>query len=514
MARNGSVVPTHEIRGMFASAMSEMYQREVPLYGDLLRVVNEINEEALKNNPELRKTIGELRTITAERHGAIRLGLPKELHTMRRLFAVMGMHPVDYYDLTVADLPVHSTAFRPIAPEELDKQPFRMFTSLLRLDLLEEGLRERAETQLQKRNIFSDNVIALITKSERNGGLTKKEAREFVAEAVKTFQWHKEAAISKEFYQELLKVSGLVADIVGFKGPHINHLTPRVLNIDELQHRMETLLDAMRQQDQHIGMIAFIQGPPQREADILLRQTSFQALNEPTKFPTGKGTFEEGRHRARFGEIEARGIALTQKGRALYDSLTTQVEEKAKAEKKRLDLDEKDPEQKRQYGALYSRIREETFRAFPDGYDALFEQSLAYFRVEASEKGLHAGKRNLQGKSIPELVKDGYLTCLPVTYEDFLPVSAAGIFKSNLVEGGKAELSPEQKQAAGRKDLEKALGCDIIDPFAIYEALQARSIKAAFSALDVPMPQSLAIEVNRSITNDPVAKLHPKGNGR
>jgi uncharacterized glyoxalase superfamily metalloenzyme YdcJ len=30
------------------------------------------------------------------------------------MFAVMGMYPVSYYDLSQAGVPVHSTAFRPI----------------------------------------------------------------------------------------------------------------------------------------------------------------------------------------------------------------------------------------------------------------------------------------------------------------------------------------------------------------------------------------------------------------
>ena len=56
---------------------------------------------------------------------------------LRRLFAVMGMHPVGYYDLSIAGVPVHSTAFRPIADAALKRNPFRIFTSLLRLELIE-----------------------------------------------------------------------------------------------------------------------------------------------------------------------------------------------------------------------------------------------------------------------------------------------------------------------------------------------------------------------------------------
>ncbi|PVM01489.1 hypothetical protein C4794_26615, partial [Salmonella enterica subsp. enterica serovar Anatum] len=40
-------------------------------------------------------------------------------------------------DLSQAGVPVHSTAFRPIDEASLSRNPFRMFTSLLRLELIE-----------------------------------------------------------------------------------------------------------------------------------------------------------------------------------------------------------------------------------------------------------------------------------------------------------------------------------------------------------------------------------------
>ncbi|NHW78255.1 2-oxoadipate dioxygenase/decarboxylase family protein, partial [Escherichia coli] len=60
-----------------------------------------------------------------------------------------------------------------------------------------------------------------------------------------------------------------------------------------------------------------IEGPPRREVPILLRQTSFKALEEQVLFVDEK----QGTHTARFGEIEQRGVALTPKGRRLYDEL-------------------------------------------------------------------------------------------------------------------------------------------------------------------------------------------------
>ena len=94
--------------------------------------------------------------ISEERHGAIRVGTPAELAMLRRVFAVMGMYPVGYYDLSEAGVPVHSTAFRPVGDAALKINPFRVFTSLLRLDLIADTqLREEARKTLQARQIFS-----------------------------------------------------------------------------------------------------------------------------------------------------------------------------------------------------------------------------------------------------------------------------------------------------------------------------------------------------------------------
>ena len=155
-----------DIRHQFSVAMSAMYQAEVPLYGDLVDLVTNVNTEVLSAQPDIKAQLehtGEMDRLSMERHGAIRVGTAAELSMMRRLFAVMGMYPVGYYDLAPAGVPVHSTAFRATDAESLSKSPFRVFTSLLRLDLIgDEALKEEAIAALAHRNIFTDTVIELI----------------------------------------------------------------------------------------------------------------------------------------------------------------------------------------------------------------------------------------------------------------------------------------------------------------------------------------------------------------
>ncbi len=444
-----SKLPADDIRSHFSDAMSEMYRLEVPLYQELITLVREVNNEVLTSNPELRKQLqktGEINRLNIERHGAIRLGTAAELNGIRRLFAVMGMYPVGYYDLSIAGLPVHSTAFRPISKTSLNKNPFRIFTSLLRLELLEDRkLAQKAENILAKRQIITDRALELIQIAEKNDGLSKSQANEFVKEALETFRWHSEATVSSETYQQLLKAHSLVADIVSFRGPHINHLTPRTLNIDLAQKRML---------DKNMPAKEIIEGPPKRELPILLRQTAFKALTENVSFTDGINST----HTARFGEIEQRGSALTPKGRELYDEL----------------LDTSSGE-KQQSPDQYSRILEKTFKAFPNNHQRLKDEGLGFFEYHANPEITSAEP----GNSIEALIETGALVYSTQTYEDFLPVSAAGIFHSNL------DINAESKYAnkANKENFEKALGSKVISEMALYKEVEEQSLRDALAVL-------------------------------
>lgn len=168
-----NTITADEIRESFSQAMSAMYQQEVPQYGTLLELVADVNLAILENNPTLHEQLAnadELARLNVERHGAIRVGTAAELATLRRMFAIMGMYPVSYYDLSQAGVPVHSTAFRPIDDAALARNPFRVFTSLLRLELIaNEALRKRAAEILARRDIFTSRCRELIALHEQKG---------------------------------------------------------------------------------------------------------------------------------------------------------------------------------------------------------------------------------------------------------------------------------------------------------------------------------------------------------
>ncbi|HBN4274175.1 TPA: VOC family protein, partial [Escherichia coli O25b:H4-ST131] len=235
-------ITADEIREQFSQAMSAMYQQEVPQYGTLLELVADVNLAVLENNPQLHEKMvnaDELARLNVERHGAIRVGTAQELATLRRMFAIMGMYPVSYYDLSQAGVPVHSTAFRPIDAASLARNPFRVFTSLLRLELIEnELLRQKAAEILRQRDIFTPRCRQLLQEYEQRGGFNETQAQEFVQEALETFRWHQSATVDEKTYRALHKEHRLIADVVCFPGCHINYLTPRTLDIDRVQSMM------------------------------------------------------------------------------------------------------------------------------------------------------------------------------------------------------------------------------------------------------------------------------------
>jgi len=74
------------------------------------------------------------------------------------------------------------------------------------------------------------------------------------------------------------------------------------------------------------------------------------------------------------------------------------------------------------------------FRGLPGDYATLRAEKLAFFRYSPTAKGLST-------QAAPRFTHDRatFASWLcsdrPIIYEDFLPVSAAGIFQSNLARG-------------------------------------------------------------------------------
>lgn len=398
-----SLIGATELRARFARSLSALYGSEVPAYNTLVEVSEAVNADVLAALGPEAERLGSIGRVTAERHGAIRVGTPEEMAQVGRIFGACGMYPVGFYDLREANppIPVVSTAFRPVDVRELAVNPFRVFTSLLVPDdrrFFDAHTQAQLEEFLGARRLFPDELLDLADLAEKGGGLESVDADRFLELATASFALSPEP-VDRAWYDHLEAISSVAADIGGVASTHINHLTPRVLDIDELYRRMT---------ERGIAMIDRIQGPPlTSKPAVLLRQTSFRALAEPRMFREADGSLVPDALSVRFGEVEARGVALTPAGRALYD--------------------------------------DQGLAAFPDTEQGLHDAGLAYYRRDA----------------------DGALQ--PIVYEDFLPKSAAGIFASNLTSDGSVDAA-QRASSRDARWLQDALGRTLHDPYDLYAA--------------------------------------------
>ena len=221
-------------------------------------------------------------------------------------------------------------------------------------------------------------------------------------------------------------------------------------------------------QGRGITMIDRIQGPPRWDGpEVLLRQTSFRALAEARVFREPDGTVAEGSLRVRFGEVEARGIALTPAGRELYDEVVRAADDAA------ADRPGNDP---------VAVAREVWEKRMPRTEAELEAAGLGWFTYCLAD-ALPAGP---PPRTLRELVAGGWAEARPVVYEDFLPRSAAGIFASNLSADGSAD----GDRGAVRRDahwLAAAIGRDVLAPEDLYGRESRASVAELAGTLGITL---------------------------
>jgi uncharacterized glyoxalase superfamily metalloenzyme YdcJ len=462
-------VSSTELRTRFAARLSNLYGAEVPAYRTLVEVSQEVNQRVIAREGADAERLGSVDRVTAERHGAIRVGTPGELAQVSRVFGALGMSPCGFYDLrdaAPAPIPVVSTALRPLERAELAANPFRVFTSMLIPEdrrFFDPDLEVRLRNFLAGRELFPAELLALADIAIEHGELSAADADRYLELAAASFALSADP-VDRAWYQELERVSGVAADIGGVTTTHINHLTPRVLDIDDLYESMQA---------RGIEMIDEIQGPPRWDGpDVLLRQTSFRALSEPRAFRDADGAISQGALRVRFGEVEARGIALTPAGRNRFDELVAAVDRRLAD----------DPVLSR------ADVAPQVWReGLPSSERELCVAELGFFTFRVDE-GVVAGRlapeqrTALEQGSVPTLVQAGVLHPEPIVYEDFLPRSAAGIFASNLTDSGTLDAD----QGGAERDpgwMADVMGRTVNVPEEIYAHEASASLRAAEQVL-------------------------------
>jgi uncharacterized glyoxalase superfamily metalloenzyme YdcJ len=563
---SGAFADKVQMQHRLFAELSAMFGKEVPLYDKSLLVNFHTNKAVCALLSQLHQgfviTDEQLDKTSGERHGAIRIGRPDEYRWVARFFAQFAMEPHNFYDMTNVgskSQPIIATAFRsPLHPEH------RVFTSLLMTDYFDPDTRKRIEELLATRTVFSDAAKALIEKGERSGGLSLDDATALIAEGTgRIFKWTAQAcdhALYKALSDAGFKIA---ADIACFRSHHLNHLTPNTFCMDlytaamkfamgemdqtafitratgalerlavfadrdymhlTFKHLSAKQIDALKpgrlrpgsigqiisalvtrltepdlrlSELKHAGFKDFTEGPSE-DTPVLLRQDAYKALTEPVTFTNPDGSVVQTVHTARFGEIEQRFYATTPAGRSLYDTCLTQADAAR----------EKDPALPKRDFPAYQAVYAAPFKPFPKTLRELILAGLVYAHFSPTPAGLAAAKAGkLSTTDHLALYRDGHLAADGLRYEDFLPVSAAGIFASNLNQYG-TKSTAATKPTYTQAQLEEVMGKKIITADATYAGLQAQSLLASYAALNLvaKLPASVKADLEAAAARVPSA---------
>lgn len=423
------------------------FERTMPIYRDMMSVAREINNRAGESEA---KRLGKIM------HAAIRCASNEELRSIVDVFALMGNQPVNYYDLRER-VSVESTAFRPTTPEDIQENGFRVFCSRLSMDCIPVEDRPFVEEIVARRQVFSDEFLALIETGKEQGGFDQSQAERFVEFCVRVFCRPEEALISFDEYQKLRDINKVACQILISNALAFNHLTPSVSSVPEAHEEMLA---------QGIKTIPVWQGPVGQ--DVVLRQTSCLAPAITLKFPNGDGTFVEAEYQETFVEFEERLQAPTSKGRELFEDMFDQG-------KRALELSEGEEG----YAEHYYQVMRSALADYPAEPLELWKQGLAYFTFELSSDVESAGP----DEGFDELVTRGIVELIPQQYEDFFGPAATNIFNSNIGLEGVSNVGVAKPDS--QKSYEAGMGREVVNMYDYYDAIQEKSKAAVLQKLTV-----------------------------
>ena len=430
------------IRAELVRQILDAFKASLPLYENMMAVADSINREA---GDDVAEGLGKVM------HAAIRCASDHELQTIRKIFALMGSEPVNYYDLRER-VSVESTAFRPVSSSEIQLNGFRIFCSILSMECIPEEHRHFVQSIIDRRNIFDDQLLGLIDTGESQRGFNQTDAAQFVEKCVQLFTRPEVALVSVDEYQRLQSINKVAAQVLVSNALAFNHLTPSVASVPKAHAEMRK---------RGIKTIPVWQGPVGK--DFILRQTSCLAPATVLKFPNGDGTFTEAEHQETFVEFEERQQALTRKGRLLFEEMYANGKSKLK-------VDENSPQFEQHY---YETMRS-ALDSFPDDALELWRQKLAYFEYTVVDS-------NTTVDSFEEAVEQGIVELVPQKYEDFFGPAATNIFNSNIGLEDVANVGIAKPNSL--VDFESRLGAEVVDMYDYYDAIEETSRKAAAKRL-------------------------------
>ena len=280
------------------SASPRLYGTEVPAYDTLVDVSREVNSDFVARHGADAARLGSIERVTAERHGAIRVGLGPRARPggarVRRVRDASGglLRPAGRLD-ELGARGVHGVPAD--GPGGAGPQPVpgvHLDAGRRRPALLRRRDRRRASRRSWPRARCSRPSCSRSPTARPSRTASERRTPSASSSSRRARSRCRREPVDHDWYFHLERISSVAADIGGVPSTHINHLTPRVLDIDDLYARMQA---------RGIAMIDEIQGPPRWEGpDVLLRQTSFRALAEERLFRASR---RDGRRRLAAGPL-------------------------------------------------------------------------------------------------------------------------------------------------------------------------------------------------------------------
>ncbi len=428
------------IRKEIVDQFLEKFESALPLFKEMISVAHTINSAA--GNLEA-KRLGKIM------HAAIRCASRSELRILLNLFSLIGNYPVNYYDLRER-VSVECTAFRPTSVDEMKRNGFRIFCSVLSMQCIPVEHQAFVKEIISRRAIFDNELLTLIQTGKKQGGLSRDQAGRLITKCVNLFTRPQEALVSLDEYRQLREINKVAAQILISNSLAFNHLTPSVASVpaahDEMQRR-------------GIKTIPVWQGPVGK--DFILRQTSCLAPPIVLKFPNFDGSFTAAEYQETFVEFEERLQALTPKGRKKFEALFAKG-------KQNLTLPESDPD----YAEHYYETMRAALSEFPSSQLELWRHKLAYFtfNFSASQPTLDSETETI---TFNQAIENGLLLLQPQQYEDFFGPAATNIFNSNIGLEDVSNVgvsSPDSQEA-----FELELGRPVINMYDYYAQIQRDS---------------------------------------
>lgn len=434
-------VESDEIRLKYVQMISDLFHSRYSVYGVVFDIVRDVNNMALIQNASLYDEMvkkGQKQTFSQELSAHYILFNPGDLGIIRRIFAVMGLYPVGFYNLDLNGKSLASTLFKPLNKIALKQQPFRITVSLAN---------QSFDNECEQHNVpknrldLSEKFLGLLQKFEKYSALNELDVHYFIQELQENL--HKPDYDMQCCEQRPFRSSmNQIRESIMIRSTSLACLNlPKV--IEELKHFDLYAIDDL-------------DGPSDRKHPLLFNKMN---INLRSKHPDHQKSDSDNQNIPVFTiQLEQRGLALTAKGHQFFKSILSNLKSRLEP-RTRLSLVQK------------RKLMNQVFKRFPDSSYSLYRKGLAYFTFSVNPEIEIIDDRYWTEEDLPRLIRSKRILLTPLIFED--------IYSSYSVHASSSFDFVEEK-----KSFEAYLGTCIHDEMRYYVLCQEQSLQTCLAILN------------------------------